>query len=161
MLAAVAPAVAQLKPPPQTPTSVTDPSMVIEDRGSTLEVFSTQRATPLADASGRRILQQVKKTSATATIDANHLGVVFNHAMQQQGYTTGEIAFQSKAGPVAADLAALPGFKQLTPGGLYVVRARTPSEFVALAKRLQARGDVAWVEPVVIYSPTSDTRSAK
>src|SRR5258708_17766166 len=119
------------------------------------------RSAPVPDALGRRILHQVTRASASSPINDQHLGVVFNHTMQQQGYTTGEIAFQSKTGKAPADGTTLPGLKRLTAGGLYVVRARTPSEFVSLTKQLQARADVAWVEPVVIYGPSAGATSSQ
>jgi len=44
-----------------------------------------------------------------------------------------------------------PGLKKITNPEVYVVNARTPAEFMAVLKRLQARGDLEWVEPTVIY----------
>jgi hypothetical protein len=82
------------------------------------------------------------------------LGVVFNHAMQVQGYITGEVAFKMKGTPQATNgflVSLYPGLARLTGPNVYVVRARTPAEFVAVTKRLQARADVEWVEPIVTY----------
>ena len=34
------------------------------------------------------------------------------------------------------------------------MNTRTPAEFMAVLKRLQARSDLEWVEPTVIYGPS-------
>jgi hypothetical protein len=126
--------------------------MVVEDRGSKLEVFPTKRATPVLDSSGRTVLHHITTTSATTPIGPQQLGVVFNHAMQQQGYITGEIAFKVKDGHAfSGDSALYPGLKEITKPAVYVVNARTPAEFITVLKRLQARSDLEWVEPTVTY----------
>jgi hypothetical protein len=137
--------------------------MVVIDRGATLEVLPTGRATPRADASGRVVSHHVMTSSATAPIGPRQLGVVFNHSMQQEGFITGEIAFKLRAGHTTAELspALYPGLKQITPPAVYVTNARTPSEFIKIVKRLQGRPEVEWVEPIVSYSPADSTSTNK
>lgn len=148
---------AELKPPTRTPQAVADPAMIVEDRGAKLEVYPTMRATPHLDASGRIIRHQVTRESVTTPISPHHLGVVFNHALQQQGYISGEIVFQVRDGqPFAGSPALYPGLKRITKPSVYVVNARTPGEFIKLLKRLQARSDLAWVEPTVTYGAPDD-----
>ena len=74
--------------------------------------------------------------------------------MQTQGYISGEIAFKVKGGGAFPGSPSLnPGLKQITKPAVYVVNARTPAEFIKVLKRLQARTDLEWVEPTVIYGP--------
>lgn len=151
-------AVAQMQLPAQGIRQVTDPSMVVTDRGVKLEVLATKRATPRADVTGRVVSHSVVTASAAAPIGPRELGVVFNYAMQQQGFISGEIAFKLKGGHGAADLspAQYPGLKQITASGVYVVNARTPREFIQVLKRLQARADMDWVEPTVSYTAAAN-----
>jgi hypothetical protein len=153
MAVLAAPAFAQLTAPPRTIVAVVDPANVINDRGSKLEVYPTQRATPLLDARHRNVVHQVTIASANSPIGAQQLGVVFNHAMQQHGFITGEIAFRSMSGVRPSDMTAssYPGLKRITASGVYVVKAGTPTEFISLMKRLQARTDLEWVEPTITY----------
>jgi hypothetical protein len=130
--------------------------MVVMDRGAKLEVLPTMRATPESDSSGRVIAHRVVTANANDAIGPHQLGVVFNHALQQQGYVTGEIAFEMKAGRAFTGSPSLyPGLKQVTKPAVYVVNARSPAEFIKLLKRLQARPDVQWVEPTVTYGPAA------
>jgi len=145
-------ALADLRPPQRTLQPITDPTMVVMDRGSKLEIFPAERATPSLDSSGRTVIHHVTVASASTPIGPHQLGVVFNHAMQQQGYITGEIAFKVKDGHTFSGSPALyPGLKEITKPAVYVVNARTPAEFIKVLKRLQARSDLEWVEPTVIY----------
>jgi hypothetical protein len=154
------PACADLQPPRRTLQPITDASMVVLDRGAKLEIFPTQRAVPEADSSGRQV-QRVMTASADSGIGPLQLGVVFNHAMQQQGYISGEIAFKMKAGLKLSGFSSssYPGLKKITNPEVYVVNARTPAEFMAVLKRLQGRSDLEWVEPTVIYGPSKTTPS--
>ena len=152
------PTFADLRPPERTLQPVTDPSMIVLDRGAKLEVLATRRAMPRIDASGHSIAHRVVTSHADSPIGPNVLGVVFNHAMQQQGFISGEISFKMKAGhtPSALSATLYPGLKKVTNPEVYVVNARTPAEFLAVLKRLHARHDVEWAEPTVTYGP-SDT----
>jgi hypothetical protein len=134
---------------------VIDESMVLDDRGSKLEVFPTLRAARKMSIAGKGAVHSEFAARKSLPINQQQLGVVFNHAMQARGYITGEIAFRMKDGLQATDWldkSSYPGFAKLTAPNVYVVVARTPSEFVELAKRLQARPDMEWVEPIVTYS---------
>jgi hypothetical protein len=161
MAVLVAPAFAQLKAPPHTLVEVVDPANVINDRGSKLEVYPTQRATPLLDAQRLNVVHRVTVASANSPIGAQQLGVIFNHAMQQRGFITGEIAFRSMTGVVPSNMTAssYPQLKRVTASGVYVVKAATPAEFISLMQRLQARKDLEWVEPTVTYGPTAPAGS--
>jgi hypothetical protein len=130
--------------------------MVVIDRGAKLEVLPSKRATQTADSSGVRVVHRVTASSTSAPIGPDQLGVVYNHAMQQQGYITGEIAFKVKNGHVfSGSSASYPRLKQLTKSAVYIVNARTPAEFIKVLKRLQARSDLEWVEPTVTYGVES------
>jgi hypothetical protein len=151
-------ALAQLPVPPAPSHPIIDPANIIVDRGSRLEIFPGQRATPASDPSHHRIVHRVSAANAGDPLSARRLGVIFNHELQQQGYITGEIAFQPKTGAGISDLPATlyPGLRKITASGIYIVRAGTPAEFIAALKRLQARQDLQWVEPIVIYGPSAD-----
>jgi hypothetical protein len=157
----IGPVWAGLPPPTRTLQPVTDPSMVVMDRGAKLEIFPTQRAVSQSDSNGREIVHRVVIASADSAISSLQLGVVFNHAMQQQGYISGEIAFKMKAGLKLSGFRSsfYPGLKKITNPEVYVVNARTPAEFMSVLKRLQARGDLEWVEPTVIYGPSKTSGS--
>ncbi len=145
---------AQLQPTPRVIRAVSDPSMVIDDRGAKLEVLPARRAAQQMASSGKQVVHSVFAASQSKPISPRQLGVVFNHAMRVQGYITGEIAFKMKGGAQAADRldpASYPGLAKLTDPNVYLVAARTPFEFVELMKRLQGRNDMEWVEPVVTY----------
>jgi len=145
---------AQLQPTPRAIQAVSDPSMVIDDRGAKLEVLPGRRAAQQLASSGKQVIHSVFAASQSEPISPRQLGVVFNHAMQVQGYITGEIAFKMKDGVQATDRldpASYPGLAKLTDPNVYLVAARTPSEFVELVRRLQGRNDMEWVEPMVTY----------
>ena len=145
---------AQLQPTPRVIRAVSDPSMVIDDRGAKLEVLPTRRAAQQMASSGKQVVHSVFAASQSEPISPQQLGVVFNHAMQVQGYITGEIAFKMKGGAQATDRldpTSYPGLAKLTNPNVYLVVARTPAEFIELVKRLQGRNDMEWVEPVVTY----------
>ena len=154
-LLAVGQSHAQLQAPTRVIQPVQNPANVVIDRGVKLEIFPTQRALPGADSSGRQVVKNVRTVSEDSPIGPMELGVVFNHAMQQQGYISGEIAFKMKAGQKLSGFSAssYPGLKKITNPEVYVVNARTPAEFMAVLKRLQGRNDLEWVEPTVIYGP--------
>jgi hypothetical protein len=151
---------AELRPPARNIRAVTDSSMIVMDRGARLEVFPAKRAMLRAEVTGQSAAHQVVSASASSPIGPTQLGVVFNHATQQQGYITGEIAFKMKAGHTADGLSPsqYPGLTRITEPAVYVVKARTPAEFVKLTKRLQARTDVEWVEPTVTYGAQMTAR---
>ena len=155
---------AQLMPAPRAIQEVADPNMVIDDRGSQLEVLPTVRVIQKLSASGKQVVRSTFPAGMSEPINPQQLGMVFNHAMQVQGYITGEIAFKMKDGLQATDrldIATYPGLAKLTNPNVYLVVARTPSEFVELVKRLQGRSDMEWVEPFVTYgslTPTPDAR---
>jgi hypothetical protein len=151
LLFAASGAEAQLQIPPQTARPVADASMVIMDRGSQLEILPTSRAVPKDQSNGGVSRHRVVRMAVNAPINAAQLGVVFNHAMQQEGYFTGEIAFKMKAGEGTANLGLQRSLKKLGSSDAYVTRARTPKEFISLLKSLQNRSDLEWVEPTIIY----------
>jgi hypothetical protein len=144
---------AELTAPVRTIAPVTDPSMVVIDRGARLEVFPTKRAVPSADSAGRAITHRIVAARADAAIGPQNLGVVYNHAMQQQGYISGEIVFKMKAGRTVEGFnpSLYPGLKKITNPEVYVINTRTPAEFLKALRRLQSRHDLEWVEPSVSY----------
>jgi len=162
-LMAMGPAFADLRASHRTLEPVTDPSMVVIDRGAKLEVLATERATAAVDSSGVRTLHRKIVASAAASIGPHQLGVVFNHAMQVRGYITGEIAFKVKDGQAFVTQAPqlYPGLKTIVAPSVYIVTARTPDEFIRVLKRLQARVDLEWVEPTVTYETAATPNSAQ
>ena len=159
-------ACAQIVPLRRQTVAVVDPSMVLNDRGMKIEIYATTRVTLMTGPSGRSVIQSVQKASAESPISALQPGVLFNHSMQQYGYFSGEIALQLK-GPrdgagssPSASLASLPGFARIGTTGTYVVRARNSAEFAQLLTDLNARTDLTWVEPTIIYGPAPSLGSA-
>lgn len=148
---------ADLQAPVRTLQAVLDPANIVMDRGSKLEIYPAQRAIPQADYSGRVVAHHVTRAMAGSAINPSRLGVVFNHAMQQQGYISGEIAFKMKPGSTVTGFSSslYPGLKRITNPDVYVVTGRTPAEFLQLLKRLQLRNDLEWVEPTVTYAGSS------
>ena len=148
---------AQLSAPVRTIVPIRDPSMIVTDRGAALEVIPTKRAVATTDNVGAVVARQIMTTGADAPMGPQNPGVVFNHAMQRQGYISGEIAFMMKSGHTvpALDPSLYPGLKKITDPEVYVVNARTPAEFIEVLKRLQARSDLEWVEPTVTYDAAS------
>jgi hypothetical protein len=159
----VCPAYADLTAPVRMVAPITDPTMVVVDRGAKLELFPMKRAVPTTDSAGRAVMHHVVRASADAAIGPHQLGVVFNHSMQQQGYISGEIVFKIKVGHTADSFSSslFPGLKKITNPEVYVVNARTPAEFLKVFKRLQARSDLEWVEPSVIYGPKENVLSVQ
>lgn len=151
MLLTVLPAGAQLRLPQRNLQPVKDPAMVLIDRGARLEVLPTQRLVTALDATSHHMVRRPTQTSSSTPLDAGHLGVVFNHALQRQGYITGEIAFKVKNGRSFEGI-QYPGLRQVLAPSLYVVNARTPTEFIRLVKELQSRTDLEWVQPTVSYA---------
>jgi hypothetical protein len=143
---------AQLSVPERSFPEITDPSMVLVDRGASIEVFPSRRATLERNGQRRPTVQRFTIASPTTPMDSTNLGVVFNHTMQQQGYITGEIAFKMKAEHTAdaLDPTRYPDLQKVLPD-VYVVVATTPAQFVAIFKQLQKEIDVEWVEPTVTY----------
>jgi hypothetical protein len=147
------PVYAELSAPARELQPITDPSMVVMDRGSELEVLAQKRAVAATTGTGRMVAHRVFVAEPGSPISSKQLGVVFNHTMQQEGYISGEIAFQMKSGARLGrpDPSLYPGLKRITKPEVYVVYARTPAEFLDVLKRLQARPDLEWVEPTVVY----------
>lgn len=143
---------AQIAPPVRATRAVVDPSMLFEERGQKLEIYPALRATPEA-AAGVGMQHRIVQADASAPMNPRSLGVVFNHALQVQGFLTGEITFKPKGEVAPADLdaASYPGFKKITNPNVYEVVAASPKQFVALLNRLKARSDLEWVEAVVVY----------
>jgi hypothetical protein len=163
LLLATGQSYAQLQPPARVLQQVVNPANVIMDRGAKLEIFPTQRAIPQSDNIGRAVVHQVVTASADSAMGPLQFGVVFNHALQQQGYISGEIAFKMKAGLKLSGFqpSLYPGLKKITNPEVYVVNTRTPMEFMTVLKRLQARGDLEWVEPTVTYGRSESTPSIR
>lgn len=143
--------------------AVVDSTMVFEDRGQQFELYPTLRATPAVVAGKAGSQHQLSAAGKGAPIGPRHLGVVFNHALQIQGFLTGEITFKPKGDgpPVGFDAASYPGLAKLTNPNTYVAVASSPAEFLALFNRLKSREDLEWVEAIVIYGAATDAPSLK
>lgn len=152
-LASVA-AVAQLQAPKRIPMAVKNPDMVMETRGAKIEIYPERRVSIIKSTAGQTAMREVTDGGAAATISARAPALVFNHAYQQYGYATGEIAFKFKAF-APTDVSAAVGSTARKVGTLdmYVVNAKTPAELVSLTEKLQTRADIQWVVPTVTYVP--------
>ena len=141
----------QLIVPTTPPRPIQDATMVFMDRGSQLEILPTARAVPQGSKAGV-VHHHVEQATAGTPVSNKQLGVVFNHAMQQTGFFTGEIAFKPKVGVDARSIVEQ-GLrpKQLGKTEIYVVRATTPGQFKSVLKGLQDRTTLEWVEPTIIY----------
>lgn len=150
-------ALAQLRAPTRQLPSIADQTMTINDRGAQLEVLPTQRAIPQVDPTRQRTMHRLVRAKASSPIGPATLGVVYNHAMQETGFITGEITFQVKGGHAfSGSPAQYPGLRLITRPAVYAVYARTPAEFIQLMRTLKSRPDLAWVEPTVIYGPLTN-----
>ena len=158
LLGCAMPTDAQIVPYVRAKQAVVDSTMLFEDRGQQLEVYPALRATPAAVAGTPGVQHKLSVAGESAPIGPRYLGVVFNHALQTQGFLTGEIAFKPKGGgaPVGFDAASYPGLVKLTNPNTYVVVASSPAEFLAVFNRLKARGDLEWVEAIVIYGAVAN-----
>jgi len=147
-------ACAELRAPAANHRQVLDEAMVVDDRGSRLEIYPAKRATEHGDALQRGIRHRVFSPGVNAAIGSRQLLVVFNHSLQQQGYANGEITFQMK-GTSSADVVAaqMPGARQISSSGIFALQATTPAEFVGLMRQLARRQDLKWFEPTIVYGP--------
>ena len=148
------PCFGQIRAQTVAPTKLADESVVVMDRGSTLDVYLAPRVTLQAAAVGRQTIKAVTRTSATSSMGPSDRGVVFNRDIQQYGYISGEISFALKSVVRAAPSwvqSFAPKIKRLGDLNLYVVNAGSVSEFVQTMSLLSANADVEWVEPIVIY----------
>ncbi len=155
---------AEMRPIARTVVPVTDATMVVDDRGVKLEVFPNKRAAVGTNTVGRAAVQRVQVASAETPFSRLQPGLVFNHAYQQYGYITGEIAFRLKGGSApGADFppSLYPSLKKIGTLDMYAVTAPTPRVFLEVLKRLQARTDLDWVVPTVTYFPTNATSSVR
>lgn len=148
---------AQIVPRARAAQAVVDPTLVFEDRGQKLEIYSRLRAAAVVTGGGA-VQHKLSAAAEGAPLGPLSLGVVFNHALQVQGYLTGEITFKPRAEGLPADMdtASHPGLAKLTNPNIHVVVATSPREFVALLQRLKARADLEWVEAVVVYGMAAD-----
>ena len=157
MVLASSAACAQLRAPTRQLPPIADQTMTINDRGAQLEVLPSQRAIPQADPARQRTMHRLVRAKASSPMGPATLGVVYNHAMQETGFITGEITFQVKGGGAfSGSPAQYPGLKLITRPAVYAVYARTPAEFIQLMNTLKSRSDLAWVEPTVLYGPLTD-----
>jgi hypothetical protein len=144
---------AQQAPPTLTVRAVGDRTNVFSQAGSDIEVFPTQRATPVPIAVGTLQVNAVHQEAAAAPFSSSSRGIIFNYATQQYGTTTGEIAFMMKPHSSVTDVhfgtAISP--KKIMASGVYVVNATTPQSFLATLKQLQRNSAIAWVEPTIQY----------
>jgi hypothetical protein len=151
--------VSQVIPPPalQSPP-ILDEAMVIVFQDIRLELLSDSRAIPVRSTDGRTTRYRIVATSGADSIGPEQLGVARNHSLKKLGFLTGEIAFKLKGDlhPTGFSEANYPQLSKVINPNVYAVRPATPTEYVTVFKRLSNRGDIDWVEPVVIYGATTD-----
>lgn len=145
-------ACAQLKVPETPRRAVANSSNVFDDRGAQIELLPQSRLAAATSADGSRSYA-VTAAATGDVLDAQHLGLVFNHSLQATGAISGEITFQLRTGLLADtwSTAQYPGLKQIVKPNVYVVNARSMSEFAALLQTLQRDARVQWVEPTIQY----------
>jgi hypothetical protein len=148
---------AQLLPPlPPTQRTevrqVSDPAMVMQPGRTRIELFPSQTVVVARNRAGTMVMSQ-KASSASGRISPSEPVLVFNHAYQQYGYATGEIAFKFKGRKSVESVRSIvPGAK--TVGNqFYVVNVGTSAEILRVTQQLKSRADVDWVIPTVRYLP--------
>ncbi len=134
-------------------TSISMANTIIQDRGSSIEIMNGVLATSPSTL-GVATKRVLTPATQNPTINSEKMGVIVNQTLKREGYINGEIAFKTKSGSEIASLATLPGYQSLTAGGVYVVRARTISEFVAILNQLKSDANLQWVEPNILYGPS-------
>ena len=158
---------AQAPIPGAAKQQIADHTMLIEDRGSKVEVIASKRVVADKGRNGGKPAcgghdDQVREDRRPA----------FGRRVQSLDQCTGlhhrAHCVPDERRPAAErglDPSDYPGLKKLTDPDVYVVVANTPGEFVALVQRLQARTDLRWVEPIIEYGEVapniSDDRLAK
>ena len=145
-------ACAQLKLPETPRRAVADSSNLLTDRGAQVELLPQSRLVAAASADGSRSYA-VTAAAKSDLLDAQHMGLVYNHSLQATGAISGEITFALRNGLVADNwsTAQYPGLKRIVPPNVYVVNARSVTEFAALLQSLQTDARVQWVEPTIQY----------
>lgn len=149
-----APGFAQIQPGAATRAKLADESVLLVDRGSSLDVYLAPRVGFASSGVGRPAIKSVTRTSANAPINASQRAVVFNRDAQQYGYITGEIAFRLKASVVGTPNwfpTFTPKITRLGSLNLYVVSTASVSEFLQTMQLLSVNAEVEWVEPSVTY----------
>ena len=154
---------AQTKPPTLSVRTVGDRTNVFQYTRSDIEIFPTQRAAPIATASGGNRMTTMQVESAATPFSTSQRGVVFNYALQQYGVTTGEIAFMLKRDSSLSMLQLDPALnpKKIMKSGVYVVTARSPQSFLDTVRKLQQNSAVTWVEPTIEYGPVQFSPSLR
>jgi hypothetical protein len=144
---------AQEKPTTLAVRIVGDRENVFSHRGSDVELFPLQRATPVSVAGDGKEVSSVHENAISTPFTDSERGVLFNYATQQYGVTTGEITFmiggQSSLADVHLDPSLRP--KKIMASGVYVVNANTPQSFLDTLKLLEKSPAISWVEPTIKY----------
>ena len=144
--------VAQISPPKREVRPITDANMVIESGSTKMEVFPTQRVGIATNSSGIRVMIE-KRTPSTSRVSVQEPVLVFNHAYQQFGYATGEIAFKFKSDKSLSTVKSLVPGAEAVGNQFYVVNVQTPEAILRVTNQLKARSDIDWVIPTVRYLP--------
>ena len=143
---------AQISPPIREVRAITDAKMVIESGWTKIEVFPAQRVGLTTNSSGIRVMTE-QRTASSSRVLAREPVLVFNHAYQQFGYATGEIAFKFKGDkPLSTVKSIVPGAEAVGTQ-FYVVNVQTPAAILGVTNQLKARSDIDWVIPTVRYLP--------
>ena len=150
-------AYAQVIPTPSSASkaavrAVKDPAMVIQPGRARIEIFPTQRIEMMTDRAGTRVMAE-KAAIAGARLTADQPVLVFNHAYQQFGYATGEIAFKFKGDKSLSSVKSFVPSAEAVGNQFYVVNVQTPAAILSVTNQLKARSDIDWVIPTVKYLP--------
>ena len=133
---------------------VQDPSMLIDESRTKIEIFPSKRVEIARNSSGQKYMSGKSDVSPSARIGRQPV-LVFNHAHQHCGYATGEIAFKFKSNvSVAVAKAIVPGAIAVGKD-FFVVNVDTPQDILNVSRKLSKRGDIAWVVPTIEYLPYS------
>lgn len=152
ILTLISAAQAQISPPKTTIRPVENPSMVFGTGWTKIEIFPTQRVSISTNSVGIKMMEGRKSSEASRLSPISPV-LVFNHAYQQFGYATGEIAFKFKDGKSLAMVKSIvPGAKAVGTQ-FYVVNVQTPADILSMTERLKGRTDIDWVIPTVNYLP--------
>ena len=133
---------------------VQDPSMLIDESRTKIEIFPSKRIEIARNSSGQEYMLGKSDVSPSARIGRQPV-LVFNYAHQHFGYATGEIAFKFKSNvSVAVAKAIVPGAIAVGKE-FFVVNVDTPQDILDVSRKLSKRGDIAWVVPTIEYRPYS------
>ena len=131
---------------------VSNPAMVMQAGRARIEIFPSQRVEVARNSAGTLVMSE-KSSNSAKRLSISEPVLVFNHAYQQFGYATGEIAFKFKDGKSLAMVKSIVPGAEAVGTQFYVVNVQTPADILSVTQRLKGRTDIDWVIPTIRYLP--------